>query len=413
MTYKKISDTLSEYEKLLDTSAGTAVMDGEGLQTEKTSEQAPPPAAASSEPASTPDNTVKAGLQTKRLIDIMHTEYAELIQPVERLICEGLTVFAGQSKIGKSRIIHLMCMAVAAGEPFLGRKTMPGSVLYMALEDGERRLQKRTAEYTELTGLSLSENLHIITKSPTAKDGLIAHLQGWIDEHKPVSMIVIDTLQKVRGITGGRANVYETDSEFMSQFKELADKNHVAVVMCHHLNKSKDSGDKFDRISGSTGIMGIADTAIILSRDRGKDTGMIEYTGRDVWGDDISLTFIDGLWQLRTPFDANKMARQLHDANPVVRLIRDIYQECPSGYRRTYDALLKESMTRYRVPISMTSKALSLELNRLSENLLNYDGLSVKTGLNFGKSKGIEVMPVIFYTEPVTEQTEQLSIDET
>ena len=78
MTYKKISDTLSEYEKLLDTSAGTAIMDGEGLQTEKPSEQAPPPAAASSAPASTPDNTVKAGLQTKRLIDIMHTEYLNI-----------------------------------------------------------------------------------------------------------------------------------------------------------------------------------------------------------------------------------------------------------------------------------------------------------------------------------------------
>lgn len=397
MAYSKIAEDLKAYEKLIDTPVGQAIMSSENLQTKKA------PAQASAEPV------IKHGLQSKRLVDIMNTEYADLIQPVSTLICEGLTVFAGQSKIGKSRIIHLMCMAVAAGEPFLGRKTTPGNVLYMALEDGERRLKDRTADYKQLTGIPLSENLHIITRAPTAKDGLITYLQGWIDEHKPVSMIVIDTLQKVRGVTGGRANVYETDSVFMSEFKDLADKNHVAIVMCHHLNKSKDTGDSFDRISGSTGILAISDTGIILTRDRGKDTGKIQFVGRDVWGDDIPLSFINGLWQLSSPDDVESILRQEHESNAVVRLIRDIFKENPHGFRKTYSELYQESLTRYRNPVAPTIRAMSSALAKLAEDFMTYDRLSVKTGLNFGTAKGVEVMPVIYSAHT---QTEQISIED-
>jgi hypothetical protein len=59
-------------------------------------------------------------------------------------IAEGLTILAGRPKIGKSWLALGIAMAVASGGLAFGAvKVAAGSVLYLALEDTERRLQRR------------------------------------------------------------------------------------------------------------------------------------------------------------------------------------------------------------------------------------------------------------------------------
>ena len=63
---------------------------------------------------------------------------------VPDLIPEGLTIIAGKPKIGKSWLALDICIAVAAGRFCLGeRKPVQGDVLYAAMEDNPRRLQRR------------------------------------------------------------------------------------------------------------------------------------------------------------------------------------------------------------------------------------------------------------------------------
>ena len=63
---------------------------------------------------------------------------------VAGLILEGLTILAGRPKIGKSWLALAVCLAVAQGHRVLGNlATTQGDVLYAALEDNPRRLQKR------------------------------------------------------------------------------------------------------------------------------------------------------------------------------------------------------------------------------------------------------------------------------
>ena len=63
---------------------------------------------------------------------------------VPGIIAEGLTLLAGKSKIGKSWLILGTAIAVATGGYALGSiKVDEGDVLYLALEDNERRLQSR------------------------------------------------------------------------------------------------------------------------------------------------------------------------------------------------------------------------------------------------------------------------------
>ena len=60
------------------------------------------------------------------------------------LVPEGLTLLVGRPKIGKSWWALDLGVACAANRPTLGTVTpVAGDVLYLALEDGWRRLQRR------------------------------------------------------------------------------------------------------------------------------------------------------------------------------------------------------------------------------------------------------------------------------
>jgi RecA-family ATPase len=55
-----------------------------------------------------------------------------------------VTIFAGKPKIGKSSFLYDVCLATAADRFVLGDiKPTQGDVLYLALEDSQRRLKKR------------------------------------------------------------------------------------------------------------------------------------------------------------------------------------------------------------------------------------------------------------------------------
>ena len=67
-------------------------------------------------------------------------------------ISEGLTILAGRPKLGKSWFMMETALATSMAELCLGEiRCELGDVLYLALEDNERRLQSRI---TKLIGFS-------------------------------------------------------------------------------------------------------------------------------------------------------------------------------------------------------------------------------------------------------------------
>ena len=242
--------------------------------------------------------------------DLAGKEFAPLVEPVKGLIVEGLTMLCGASKIGKSWLVLQMCVAVASGMPFLGRQTTSGAVLYLAYEDSERRLKDRLQRQKSVSSANLQFDTNIISLD----GGLLDALTGWIDSNPSARMIVIDTLQKVRGQAPARANAYAEDYKVMALLKAFADRHHVAVVVVHHLNKLRDVSDPFDRISGSTGLMGAADTAIIIARQRGEDDATVTFAGRDVYGEDFQMRFENCCWRVCDPAI---LARERYENSPI------------------------------------------------------------------------------------------------
>jgi hypothetical protein len=83
-------------------------------------------------------------LQTFTANDLQSMNFPPLDFFVEGLITEGLTLLAGKPKMGKSWMALDLAMSIAVGSEALGeRACKKGTTLYCALEDNQRRLQRR------------------------------------------------------------------------------------------------------------------------------------------------------------------------------------------------------------------------------------------------------------------------------
>ncbi len=84
---------------------------------------------------------------------------------------------------------------------------MPGSVLYLALDDGTRRGQDRLR--AALAGRTMPRGrLEIRWGARTIGEGLEENIADWLDQHPDAVLVAIDTLGKVRGATDGRRNAW-------------------------------------------------------------------------------------------------------------------------------------------------------------------------------------------------------------
>lgn len=301
------------------------------------------------------------------------------------LIVEGLTLLCGASKIGKSWLVLQMCAAVATGTPFLGRQTDPGNVLYCAFEDGERRLQARMKKQDSAPG----DNMQFQTEIISLDGGLLNALDGWILNNADARLIVIDTLQMIRGRTPGRANAYSEDYAVMRQLKAFADKHRVAVVLVHHLNKLRDVDDPFDKISGSTGLMGAADATVLMMRKRGEDDATIIFTGREIHGPDFKIRFEDCRWKVVDPAMA---AREAYENSPAVRAIKLFVEQATfdGTWSATYGDFREWSAER-GLFIGATQTDAHRALERVTEALERYDGISLQHDRRIGKGRGFRI----------------------
>lgn len=311
-------------------------------------------------------------IEAMNAVDLANTEFTPLVEVVKGLIVEGCTLFAGASKIGKSWGMLQLGAAVAAGEPVWGRATTKGAVLYLAFEDSARRLQYRLNQM----GIEPNENLNFYTKAITLAGGLVNALEGWIQAHANARLIIVDTLQKARGPAPARANAYAIDYEFISPLKALADKHHVAVVLVHHLNKLRDVDDPFDRISGSTGLMGAADTTILISRNRGEDTAKVTYTGRDVWGNDFEMRFENCRWVVCDPV---MLARERYENAAAVKVVK-LYMAQGSfdPIRRVPFEDLGRLASENGLFIGTRPNEIRRTVEQYAEQLEKYDGIRVE-----------------------------------
>lgn len=229
--------------------------------------------------------------------DLMAKEFPEPRWAIPGLIPEGLTVLAGQPKVGKSWFAIDVGVSIATGAPALGSiNVVAGPVLYLALEDPERRLKARLTKRCGAEEPDLG-NLDFVTKSaplPTVADSI----RSWLDARPAARLVIVDVLRMIRPRTYASSKEYEQDYETLRPLKELADDYAVAVLVVTHTRKQRDEEDRFREVSGSTGLTGAADATIVLEKGRGAEAATFHLTGRDVEERSMALRWqsLDARW---------------------------------------------------------------------------------------------------------------------
>ncbi len=239
---------------------------------------------------------MKRKLVTVDAETLLSTPMSKTMFIVDELIPQGVNVLSGAAKIGKSWLMLWLGLQVTQGIPVWGIPTMQCDVLYLCLEDTQRRIKDRLFDLTN----DPPRSFHLTVTCGLIGNGLEEELVNFLSDFPKTKLVIIDTLQKVRDSKGGagKTGMYGNDYDDISSIKRIADQYNIAIILVHHLRKMKDSDDPFNEVSGSTGIVGAADTNYVLKRKRSSRDATLLACGRDVEYQELTLRFQDLKWEL-------------------------------------------------------------------------------------------------------------------
>lgn len=218
-----------------------------------------------------------AYLHTVSLTELYETTYESRPPVIDGLLYSGAYLFVGAPKVGKSFLMAQLAYHASTGQKLWDYDVNQGTVLYLALEDDYQRLQARMSR---MFGVGGAANLRFAVYAKQLGAGLDEQLEKFVREHPDTRLIIIDTLQKIRE-AGGDAYSYANDYEIIGRMKQFADQKGVCVLLVHHTRKQL-AGDKFEMISGTNGLLGCADGAFLLQKEKRTDlSATLDIVGRD------------------------------------------------------------------------------------------------------------------------------------
>jgi hypothetical protein len=249
--------------------------------------------------------TWRDGLITAKALQTKTFAPVRIIVP--GLIPEGVTIVAGKPKIGKSWLALDVCAAVAGDRFVLGEtKPVQGDALYLALEDNQRRLKKRTDKIMQ-NAAGWPESLEMHTEWKRVDQGGLDDIEEWCKAHPRRRLIWIDTLAKIRPIIGRSEQAYTADYRAIEGLQKLAGEYQVGIVLNHHLRKMSSEDDAFDDVSGTLGLTGAADTNIVMKRHAGMVKVFVR--GRDIEEAEFAAEFNKETCRWRLVGEADEIFR--------------------------------------------------------------------------------------------------------
>jgi hypothetical protein len=261
------------------------------------------------------------------------------------MIPTGLTILGAQSKAGQSWLALQLALCVAAGLPFLGKfRTTQGNVLYLALEDTERRIKDRIKQLgiPAQTQCKMTQ-CKIMTQWADDFDALEYALQ-----QKKYELVIIDTWGRFVSAVCKDGNDYAETTRLATCLHTLAKQYETCIIAITHTKKDATSADWLDNVIGSKGLVAVADTILSITRERHSDCGELKITGRDVSEEKLQIEHGDDwLWKLSENQDLTaahqRILQELQQGEKTIRdLQQRLYQYKVSGGATAVESLLNE-----------------------------------------------------------------------
>ena len=231
------------------------------------------------------------------------------------LPAEGLCLLLGAEKTGKSLLAILLALCVAAGIPFLGRKTQPCPVLLIEEEGSAEHLQQRLRSVIAALGISAASlPLHVINRSSWRLDAPddIADIEACMLQLN-IKLVVMGPLAQLAEVQD--ENKAAGFNNVARNVLDLAARAHALVVLSHHRRKPDPRRrhrlsvrEFFDTSRGANALTAAMDVGLGLDRDPESPTGELLMLARD-----------EAPARLRIRFDASTLTFAFDAGAPTSR----------------------------------------------------------------------------------------------
>jgi hypothetical protein len=249
------------------------------------------------------DEPSAAAAQGFDAADLLSMPMAEPNYIVRPFVPEGVTLWCGRPKAGKTTALRQLAHAVNTGGKFLGELCASAEVWFLSLEEGARLFRKK------LSMMSLPaeqlRGIRIEFAWPQAAEGVKAlreRLKARTDS-RPV-LIIIDSLQRFRLPQTDRGHAFTEDYNAAKLLAELCKEfPGLAIVVLHHTTKAVPD-DPVAAISGTYGLTAAADSYAIMLK-QGQQYRL--HAGGRLWdrdSSDFELRRNGGGWEMIGDWDS-------------------------------------------------------------------------------------------------------------
>jgi len=269
--------------------------------------------------------------------------------PVQFLVsglipAEGATLLCSKPKKGKSWLLLDLALASTMNRYTLGdKKPTQGDVLYLALEDNYRRIKQRCEKLLGTFTGEWPEGLRVNLEWRRFDQGGADDIREWVTETRAagrtVAFVAIDVFQLVRQ-PGDAKKPYEGDYAAMSAIANLARDLKISIIVVHHVRKAP-SEDPLDLISGTMGLVGAADTVLVIGKGL-SGTNVLHVRGRDVEEAELAVEFNKNTCRWTILGDAATVTQNDTRAK-ILAVLRDCAPEAKTPQELTKLTGLKEN----------------------------------------------------------------------
>jgi RecA-family ATPase len=206
---------------------------------------------------------------------------------------EGTTLICSKPKVGKSWLLLDLGLSATMDQYVLGElKAAQGDVLYLALEDSDRRLQARGTKLLPTFTGKWPKSLAAKTVWRRVDQGGLQDLREWVEEKRgkgrKVAFIAIDVLKMIRPHPQAGKQAYDLDYDAIVGLRQLSLELGVPILIAHHTRKAE-AEDLIDKVSGMLGLTAAADAIIVI--DRQSQGWVFDVRGRDIEADTFAVEF--------------------------------------------------------------------------------------------------------------------------
>lgn len=240
-------------------------------------------------------------------------------------------ILGGEPKCCKTITSQELAVAIASGQPFLGRFSVhkPGRVLIYAAEDQSWMVKQRLTAIAKARGVAIADlDIQLITTERLRldDDGDLEALDATVAALKP-RLLILDPFVRLHRID---ENSSAEVARVLDGLRLIQRRHGVAILVVHHAKKNGGSARAGQALRGSSEFHAWGDSMLYMRRRGDELTLTVEQrAAAGVPGIPLSLTVVGDELSLQIQSPAPESETPVPKVTPAARIERALAESSP------------------------------------------------------------------------------------